>query len=323
MDTSDLLFSVELPGYIGVPTQLRNIGKVRNQGLEFSFSARLFGGESKFSWNIDANLSANNNEILNLVENDTDGNDILYGSVPLEGSGALESQILREGESVGSFYGYVYDGVLQTGETALPGAHSSDQDPGGRIFRDINGDGELTPDDRIIIGNPHPDFTYGLNNVFTYGNLDLNIFIQGSQGGDILNYTAMELGLQNGRTNAAKSSLGRWTPSNTDTNIPSANIDRVPVVSNRWVEDGSFIRLKNVSLGYNFSDELLKKIGFSSLRVYMSAQNLFTITDYSGVDPDVAYANSLGSASSNRNLGLDYATYPNVRSYTLGLNISL
>ncbi|MEQ6119811.1 SusC/RagA family TonB-linked outer membrane protein [Reichenbachiella sp. MALMAid0571] len=314
MITSDLLFNVELPGFIGVATQIRNIGEVENSGLEFTLGSKLITA-GDFSWNANANISFNKNKILKLVDNDTEGNDLLYGTVPLEGSSGLQSQILREGESVGSFYGFVYDGVLQSSETALTGTHSSDQVPGGRKFKDLNNDGELTADDRTIIGNPHPDFVWGVNNSFKYKSFDLNIFIQGNKGGDIMNYTRMELGLMNGRTNASKESLNRWTPSNTDTNIPSANSGRVFIVSDRWVEDASFMRLKNIALGYTVNSSVLEKIAVRSARIYISAQNLMTITGYKGVDPEVAYANS------NTNLGLDYATYPNVKSYTIGINI--
>lgn len=318
MDTSNLLFNVELPGFVGVASQLRNIGEIQNKGFEFSIASKMINN-GDFSWNLDANISFNDNEIKKLIENDTDGNDIFYGTVPLEGTAGIDSQILREGESVGSFYGFVYDGVLQAGETALPGSQSSDESPGSRKFKDLNGNGELDADDRTIIGNPHPDFTWGLNNTLTFKDIDLNIFIQGVQGGDILNYTNMELGLLNGRTNASRDALNRWTPSNTNTDIPSANATRSYVVSNRWIEEGSFIRFKNIAIGYNFNDNLLEKIHLSSARIYISGQNLITITDYKGVDPEVAY--SSGGSSGNRNLGLDYATYPNVKSYTLGLSI--
>ena len=314
MITSDLLFDVELPGFIGVATQTRNIGEVENKGFEVAVGAKLMTN-NQLNWSVSANLSLNRNKILKLAENNTEGNDVLYGTVPLEGSSGLESQILREGESVGTFYGYVYDGVLQSGENALDLVHASDQNPGGRKFADLDGDGALTADDRTIIGNPHPDFIYGLNNNLSFKNFDLNIFILGKKGGDIMNYTAMDLGLLNGRSNQSKDVVNRWTPSNTNTDIPSANIDRVFIVSDRWVEDGSFLRLKNVSLGYTFKDINIEKFHLRSARIYISAQNLYTITKYSGVDPEIAYS------SSNKNIGLDYASYPNVKSFTAGLNI--
>lgn len=308
MRTEDLLFDVPTPTFTGFETQLQNIGTVENRGFELALNATIIQNDD-FKWKSFANISFNKNEIIKLVENDTEGNDIYYSSAPLAGAG--NTQILREGLSVGQFWGFVYDGVVQSADEVLVGG----EDVGGEKFKDLNGDGELTDDDRSVMGNPHPDFTWGWNNDFSYKNLSLNIFIQGSQGGEMLNYSLMELGALNGRTNVTTEALDRWTPTNTDTDIPEARISRSFVTSDRWVDDASYIRLKNISLGYNFPETLLSKIKLSSARIYISGQNLLTLTDYKGVDPEVAY----GSSSSN--LGLDYGSYPNVKSYTLGLNI--
>jgi TonB-linked SusC/RagA family outer membrane protein len=309
MITSDLLFNAPVPRFSGFSTQLQNIGKVQNSGFEFSFGAKILTG--KLKWNTNANISFNRNKILKLVENDTDGNDIYYSTAPVEGAAGIQTQILREGESVGTFFGYVYDGVLQQDETRLVNGEGV----GGEKFKDLTPDGTLDAKDRTIIGNPHPDFTWGWNNNFQIKHFDLNIFIQGSQGGQMINYTRMELGIMNGRTNATKDVLNRWTPANTDTDIPRANLSRFYVFSDRWVEDASYIRLKNVSLGYNFNEKLISKIKLHNARIYVSAQNILTITNYKGVDPEVAYVNS------NLNLGLDYASYPNTKSITVGVNL--
>ncbi len=135
------------------------------------------------------------------------------------------------------------------------------------------------------------------------------------RGGEILNYTRMELGIMNGRHNASMDAVDRWTPENTDTDIPRADRFRKHVASDRWIEDASYIRLKNISLGYNFAPSLLGRIGIRSARVYVSLQNFLTITKYQGVDPEVAYSYT------NKNVGLDYASYPNVKSMTFGVNI--
>ncbi|MCM4172781.1 SusC/RagA family TonB-linked outer membrane protein [Arenibacter sp. TNZ] len=307
MRTEDLLFNVPTPTYTGFETQLQNIGTVENRGFELALNATIF--PSDFKWKTFANISFNKNEIIKLVENDTEGNDIYYSSAPLAGAG--NTQILREGLSVGQFWGYVYDGVVQSADEVLVGG----EDVGGEKFKDLNEDGELTDDDRSVMGNPHPDFTWGWNNDFSYKNLSLNIFIQGSEGGEMLNYSLMELGALNGRTNVTTEALNRWTPTNTDTDIPEARISRSFVTSDRWVDDASYVRLKNVSLSYNFTESLLSKINLTSARIYISGQNLLTLTEYKGVDPEVGYS------SSSSNLGLDYGSYPNVKSYTLGLNI--
>ncbi len=308
MTTEDLLFSARLPGVGGVPTRVENIGTMENRGLELAINAGILQGELK--WNSNANISFNKNEVIKLPENDTDGNDLFYSSSPLPGGG--NTQLLREGLAVGAFWGYIYEGVSQVGDAILVGGEGE----GGESFRDLNGDGELTDEDRAIIGDPNPDFTWGWNNDFSYKGFTLNIFIQGSQGGDMLNYTLMELGTLNGRSNATTDALNRWTTANTDTNIPRANALRGNVTSDRWISDASYIRVKNIALGYNFSSDLLSKIKLRSARIYISGQNLLTMTNYEGIDPEVAYRR--GSAL---NQGLDYGSYPNVKSYTVGLNI--
>jgi TonB-dependent starch-binding outer membrane protein SusC len=324
MVTSDLLFAVDLPPYSGYTNQVRNIGKVENKGLEAMISSRNLVGA--FQWKMDVNISTNRNKILELPS----GNDIQYGSGPGHMVGLGQTQILREGESVGVFYGWIYDGVYQQDDAFIPGG-GFEQVAGGEKFRDINGrdsqneltgepDGKLNNDDRTIIGNPHPDFIYGWNNEFRFKNFDLNVFMQGSQGNDILSYTLMELDLLAGINNATTNALNRWTPQNTNTDVPKALVGRTRRVSTRWIYDGSYIRVKNISLGYNLPQSVLNNLNLSKVRVYVSAQNIFTVTNYPGYDPEVNY-NSGGSTNGNRNVGLDYGSYPNAKSYTVGLNI--
>ena len=325
MVTSGLLFNVQLPQYSGYTTQLKNIGEVENKGFEFTLNSRNLTGA--FKWNMDINISTNKNKILSLP----DGNDIQYGSGPGHMVGLGSTQILREGYPVGSFFGWIYDGVYQEGDDFLPGG-GFEQYPGGEKFRDINGirdaageltgqpDNQLNSDDRTIIGNPHPDFIWGWNNDFQWKNFDLNLFFQGSQGNDILSYTLMELDLLAGINNATTNALDRWTPTNTNTDVPKAVTGRTRRVSTRWIYDGSFARLKNVALGYNLPTSLLERWKINKFRIYVSAQNVLTLTKYEGYDPEVNYQSG-GSTNGNRNLGLDYGSYPNVKSYTVGLNI--
>jgi len=308
MTTSDLLFQIPLPEYSGFSSQLTNIGEVENKGVEFSLT---FNDVVKtINWDTSLNFSSNKNKIIELPD---DGIDILYSAAPGNFPSIQDTHVLREGSPVGSFYGYVYEGVQQNGNELLVGAEGI----GGERFRDIENDGELTSDDRMIIGNPHPDFIWGWNNDFSYKGFDLNIFFQGSQGNDILNFSGARLDLGNGLTNATTNMLNRWSPTFTNTNVPQGNEDRSLVMSSRWVEDASYARLKNILLGYSFSENFLNKIKLRSLKVYVSAQNLLTITGYSGLDPEVNYRDS------NTSVGLDYGSYPNIKSYTLGLNIGL
>ncbi|CAC9973101.1 SusC/RagA family TonB-linked outer membrane protein [Flavobacterium panici] len=307
--TKDLLFNRPLPGVSGIASQLQNVGELENKGWELGINSKNFIGQD-FTWNTSFNISSNKNKVLKLADN----KDLLINSTPGHFL-ATESQILRVGEPVGSFFGFIYDGVLQQGETALPG--NFETTAGGEKFRDYNGDGKLDSQDKTIIGNPNPDFIFGLNNDFTYKNLDLNIFFQGSEGGQILNYTLMELA--SGNNNATTEVLDSWTPTNTDTNVPK-NAARTKRVTSRFVYDGSYIRLKNISLGYSLDEKVVSKFGLSKIRFYISAQNLWTITDYPGTDPETSYLNDNNSRS-NTNLGLDYGGYPNVRTFTMGLNV--
>jgi TonB-linked SusC/RagA family outer membrane protein len=313
MVTSDLLFSVPLPRYSGYTTQLQNIGEVENKGLEMTLTTRNLVGP--LQWNMDLNVSRNVNKVLTLPG----GTDIRYGSGPGHMVGLGDTQVLREGYPVGSFFGWIYDGVYQQGDEFMPGG-GFEQVLGGEKFRDINGDGLLNAADREIIGNPHPDFIWGWNNDFRWKNFDLNIFFQGSYGNDILSYTLMELDLLSGINNATTAALNRWTPTNTNTDVPKAALGRTRRVSTRWIYDGTFTRLKNLSLGYSFPQSVTSRLNVSRLRVYASAQNILTFTSYRGYDPEVNYQSG-GATNGNRNLGLDYGSYPNAKNYTFGLNI--
>lgn len=312
--TKNLLFSVPLPQYSGFQTQLKNIGKVENRGFEIGLNSKALTGD--FQWNTDVNVSVNENKVLELPNN----NDIQYGSGPGHMIGLGNTQILRVGEPVGSFFGWVYDGVYQTGDKFLTGG-GFETIIGGEKFKDLNGDGKLDANDRQIVGNPNPKFTWGLNNDFKYKNFDLNIFFQGSQGNDLLSFTLLEIESMASPYNSTTRALNRWTPTNTDTDIPVRSIGRTQRVSTRWIYDGSYARLKNLAIGYNLSTDKLKKAHISKVRIYASAQNILTFTKYLGYDPEVNYNSSGSGSNANRNLGLDYGSYPNAKSYTIGLNI--
>ncbi|MDM1046960.1 SusC/RagA family TonB-linked outer membrane protein [Sphingobacterium hotanense] len=312
--TIDLLYSVPLPIYSGYTGSLQNVGSVENKGWEFALGTTNIDRELK--WNTDFNITFNRNKILQLP-----GGDIRYNTIPGHML-STDSQILREGEVVGAFYGWVFDGVYQQGDDFSP---QPSKKPGDVKYQDIFGrdasnnlvvgaDGKINADDRTIIGNPHPDFIFGFNNDFKYKNFDLNIFFQGSYGNDMLNITRMELDWMAGKGNATKDALNRWTPTNTNTDVPRASASNNPEVSSRWVEDGSYLRLKNLALGYNVPKTAMGKIGIDQLRLFASAQNIWTWTNYSGFDPEVSFQDS------NRNIGLDYMGYPNIKSFTFGIN---
>ena len=303
--TEDLLYSVPLPEYSGYFTTLKNIGSVENKGFEIGLSTVNLKGNG-FDWTSDFNISFNRNKILELASGD-----VIQKKRPGHIIGD-ETNILREGLPLGSFYGYIYEGVNK--ETGAP------------MYKDIAGrdsennlvmepDGVVNSSDRTVIGNPNPDFIFGFNNSLKYKNFDLNIFFQGVVGNDMMNFTRMELEWCNGKENQMTTVLNRWTPTNTDTDIPKVD-SYSSITSTRWVEDGTYVRLKNVSLGYSVPKSILGKSGIEKLRIYVSGQNLWTITNYSGYNPDVSYNDS------NTGLGLDYGSYPSTRSITCGLNIA-
>lgn len=309
--TDDLIFSQPLPPHSGYTSFLNNIGSVQNRGTDLTLSTVNFKGE--FRWTSDINFSINKNEVLELP----DGNDIRYGASPGHMVGTETTSLLRVGEPVGVFYGYVYDGVYQEGEAILPG--NFDQfGPGSEKMKDINGDSEISAADRTIIGDPNADFFWGFNNNFFYKNFDMNLFFVGSQGNDIYSFTLEELGTMRGIANSTTEALNRWTPTNTNTNVPAANINRGYHSTSRWVSDGSYVRLRNIAVGYTFP----KSGSVEKIRLYVSGQNVLTFTDYQGFDPEVNYGSDNNVASGNLRQGLDYASYPNSKSFTLGLNIT-
>ncbi|MCU0404951.1 MAG: TonB-dependent receptor [Chitinophagaceae bacterium] len=325
MVTNDLLFNLPLPTYSGYTTLLTNVGKVENKGIELTLGGKILTGKVK--WDASLNWSNNKNKILELPG----GTDVFYSRAPGHMAGIGNTHVLRVGAPVGAFWGYLYDGVYQQGDTFIPGG-GFEQAAGGEKYRDINGrgsdgkltgnpDGRLNTDDQTIVGDPNPDFIWGFNNSVSYKNFDLNLFFQGSQGNDVLSFTLLENELLGGNSgNQTKRTLNRWTPTNTNTNIPAAVLSRAQRVSTRHIYDGSYARLKNIALGYTLPQRLTEKIKVDRIRFYVSAQNILTFTNYPGVDPEVNYLSG-GGAAGNLNAGLDYASYPNAKSVTFGVNI--
>ncbi len=329
IDTDDLLAIDRASNfYLGTTDLdvLRNVGSINNRGFEFAITSNNIN-KNDFRWTTNLNFARNRNEVVAL----SGGAEIIGSGAPGYFSGAT-TYILREGEALGQFWGLDYQGVYQGGAipqgTALA-AVSFDGDgnpiPGEPLFAEVadeegNFDGMIDDNDRQIIGDPNPDFTFGIGNTISYKDFDLNIFFQGAVGGDIYNLTAVQL--YNGDSNGVTDVLNSWTPQNTDTDIPRAAI-RGRERSTRFVEDGSYLRLKNIALGYTLPTGLLQNAGISSARLSISAQNLLTITNYSGLDPEVSYFGSGGERRGDDNViqGHDYGNYPNLMSFTFGLNL--
>jgi len=283
--TKDLLLDRPIPSSTGFTAITSNIGTMDNKGMEIVLNATII--DKTFKWNISGNYSANRNKVTSLYEDQ-----------PIDDLGRGGNRV-EVGEPIGIFYGYRCLGV--------------DPTTGNLVYDDVNGDGEITSDDRTKTGDPNPDFIYGLTNVFNYKNLELSVFLQGTYGNDIYNGTMLYLGNLTAEDNQIAKMLERWKQPGDITDVPRVGDQ---LTSSRFLEDGSFMRIKNVTLSYNFSKSLLDKVKIKSAKLYASVQNLYTFTEYSGMDPEVNYY-----GASNVIMGTDFFTYPQARTVLIGLNL--
>ncbi|QMW04378.1 TonB-dependent receptor [Spirosoma foliorum] len=308
--TKDLLLSVNVPSLTGFTSAYKNIGKMENKGMEFALNTRNM--TKGFIWNTTINLSYNRNKVLELGPT---------GDPIRTASGSLaDLTITQIGAPIGSFYGYKQLGIFQNQADLDANPHDVTSRPGDVKYADIDGDGKITANDRTILGNNQPDFIYGITNSFSYKGFDLNVSIQGTQGGKILNIGRRYYDNMEGNQNQLTTALRRWRSASDpgDGITPRAN-ERTSgnnnAVSSRWVEDASYVRIQNVNLGYRLPTKLLNKIKIQQLRVYVSAQNLYTWTKYLNYNPEVSNYESPLSA------GIDYGAYPLARTYTFGINV--
>ncbi|WP_080904180.1 TonB-dependent receptor [Parabacteroides sp. Marseille-P3160] len=291
--TKDMLMNVTLPSGAAIANTIaRNEGEMTNKGFEVSVNSRNL--EGVFSWNTDFNISFNKNKLtkLELTPIYTGGRT----------SDFVNEDVVRNeaGRPLSGFFGYISDGV--------------DPETGELIYRDINGDGKISSTDRTYIGDPNPDFTYGLTNTFSWKNLTLSVFIQGSYGNDIFNASRMETeGMYDGKNQSTRV-LERWRVPGQITDVPKAGFDMKN--SSYFVEDGSYLRVKDLSLSYNVKANFLQKLGVSRLQPYFTATNLLTWTKYKGMDPEV---NQWGNSGAIQ--GIDWGTYPHSKSFVFGVNV--
>jgi TonB-linked SusC/RagA family outer membrane protein len=327
--TYDLLLNADLPYTTGYDDVFKNIGKVQNQGLEFALTTQNVKTKA-FNWSSSFNISFNNSKLLEL----NDSQESLSSTIAWDtGFRNTPLYLAKKGAPISQFYGYVFDGIYQfedfdkqpngsyvlKGNVVNNGNTSNSIQPGDVKYKDINGDGTVNNSDQTIIGRGTPIYTGGFINNFGYKNFDLSVFMQFSVGNDIYNanrYVFEGNGTGRGNLNQFAVAAERWTPTN-----PSNTINRVrgqgpQVYSSRYVEDGSYIRLKTVSLGYNFMPQLLRKVKLKTLRLSASAQNLVTLTNYKGVDPEVSVRNSALTP------GFDYSSYPRAKIVVFGLSTS-
>ena len=307
-NTSDLLYNVSVPRTTGFNSALVNIGSLENKGFEIALNTVNL--EGAFRWTTSLNFSAIKNKIIDLGGTDN----VISGNVVGTATG-----LLRVGQPIGLFYGYQRDGIFQTNDEISVSAQSTTAQPGDVRYKDLNGDKIIDANDRTVLGNAQPDFFGGMTNNFSYKGFELNVFINGVSGNKIANLNRLNLENLTGTINQSAEVLNRWTGPNTSNVIPRAT--RTPTTPNffsdRYVEDGSFLRLRNITFAYNLPATLLNKANIRAIRVYVSGQNLVTFTKYSGYDPEV---NSGGSSSTT--LGVDFGSYPSSGMFLVGLNAS-
>ena len=310
--TKNLLQQLPLPPDTGFGTGQINAGQVQNRGLEISATIRAVDTE-KFKWTPSGNISFNRNKIIDLGANKT----VAFSPRIAVGPEVLPF-ILQAGQSLGRVYGYQEEAIFQTADEVAHHAKQQGAAPGEIKYKDLNGDGVIDSNDQQVIGNVNPKYVFGFTNTFNYASFDLTVFFQGSVGNDIVNFTRVtseNLGTTRSNNITQEAWDNRWTPQNpTGTNRKAVFSDEVPFLfSNRFIEDGSYVRLKNATLGYNFD---FKQYGIRSVRVYVSATNLVTWTHYKGYDPEV---NAYGQNPALR--GVDLGNYPTSRQFSAGVNV--
>ncbi len=308
--TTDLLLSIPVPITTGFSTQLRNIGSLRNRGVELSVNTVNVARE-RFSWRSTLNVAANRNKVLDL------GGQTEIQLAPRTGNffSPAETYVIRVGEPLGSIYGYKVTGLWQQGDQCYLKNPAQACVPGEYKIVDTNGDSAITAADRVILGYGDPEFYGGVSNTLTYGRFSLDVFLSFNYGNKIINAGNAYGGLAIGQANERATVLDRWTPTHTDTDVPRANAARPRRLYSTLVEDGSYVRLQTLTLGYELPPRLIP--GAETTRVFLTGQSLVTITGYSGFDPDV---NSMGGDA--RFSGIDIGAYPHSRVWNFGVSVT-
>ncbi|MEM9896940.1 MAG: SusC/RagA family TonB-linked outer membrane protein, partial [Bacteroidota bacterium] len=327
--TTDLLLDTPIPAQSGFESQFQNVGRIDNEGIELQVSTVNID-RNNFRWKTDFNITFNRNEVVNLGD---------AAFIPVTTFGGWQTDIARVivGEQVGTMFGYEYIGVYQIEEftwqnnsdpsiphddrvyelrEGLPVFEAGNAAPGAMKYADTDGNGVINDDDRKVIGQSNPLHFGGLNNTFSYKNFDLSVFFQWSYGNDLYNAGRLRLNGNRIWTNISQDFFeGRWTPDNPTNEFPAYGRVDQNIPSSYFVEDGSFLRLRTVTLGYRIPKSVTKRLGISGARISAIGNNLLTWTNYTGWDPEVNFNNPLIT-------GLDRIAYPRARSYTFSLNIT-
>lgn len=327
--SKDFLYQLAVTDFVtgggavgGITAPWVNLGQMTNKGIDVTLSYST-SSSSNFQWNSSLTVSHYKNRVDNLL-----GELTIFGQVSLDGSNQIITQT-KSGQALGLFYGYETDGLFRTLDD-INGAPIQFGRPfedalfsstwlGDVKFKDQNGDGVIDTDDRTIIGNPHPDFTFGFQNSFSYKNFDLSVFLQGSYGNDVFNAVNRSLTAGNRTfTNQLPSVLDYWSVDNPNASSPRLARNDTPNIniSDRYIEDGSYLRIQNITFGYTLPSDAMEGIGISNLKFFAGVQNLYTFTKYSGYDPEVGALNQNPLLS-----GVDNGRYPSSKTYTFGVNI--
>ena len=324
-DTKDLLLAQSLAHVTGFDSQKQNIGKIQNKGIELSLNSTNIQTRN-FTWQTNFNISFIKNTLKGLAS----GVESMYARSGFDSNFTAYDYIATVGQSLGLIYGYEFDGVYQSSdfyttpdnqltlkEGVTNNARYGSVKPGVVKYKDQDGDGIITTNDRTVIGNAMPKWYGGITNTFNYKGIDFSFMFQFNYGNDIYNATRLyATQSRSGRRNMLAEVADRWSPTNASNKVPSQDGYIVNDVYSRFIEDGSFLRLKNITLGYTLPHKWTRKFHASKLRIYATGQNLFCISGYSGYDPEV------NSASSNpMTPGLDWGAYPKSRVFTFGIDL--
>lgn len=311
--TRDLLLDVPIPIITGFSSTLTNIGELQNKGFEINISTRNI--DRKFKWQTDFNIFANRNKVLKLGENDA----------PIDINVSSMTSRTVVGKPIGMYYGYVIDGVIMSQSELDSNAYPvwEGSEPGDPKVRDVNKDGKISADDRTFIGNYQPDFQWGMTNTFSYAGLELSVMLRGSEGAEVMNHNARYLksGVGGGNRNMYEVVSNFWKSESDPGNgmIPKPRMLPTTVRdygSSYWVEDGSFVRIQNIRVGYNVPQRMVKKLNLGGVKFYVNMENVYVFSDYLGYDPE-------GSTYQTGVLvGFDYGAYPNPFTATAGVNIT-
>ena len=322
-NTRDLLLQATIPASSGYTSAMLNIGSMQNQGVEVTLNF-VPVQRKNFTWSMDFNIAMNRNKVTALTNDQRS----LMSTVSWDYNyNSQQPYITQVGKPSGMMYGYIYEGtykhdefngnVLKDGVAYMNSVGKEQTRPGDPKYKDINLDGVIDDNDRTIIGCGQPLHTGGFGNSFNFYGFDVNVFFSWSYGNDVIN--ANRLIFENGskqNLNLLSTYSGHWSEENPDSDIPRIGANGMNVYSSRVIEDGSFIRLQSLSVGYTFPRSVLRKLHFDTMRVYVSADNLFTITNYTGPDPEVSTRNSVLTP------GFDWSAYPRSRGITAGVSFT-